>query len=144
MQIVRNRSSHAHESAGGCSEAMLMARDRAVTQHRYTAVKRHGNTAVKQYRNNVVAVLVATALVVCDGYKSRQASTRLYDSSILSGPVPSREQGFFFVDAADVTCIYSIRTYMARLHLQPAVAENLLARGETPRTFETLSCLSLS
>ncbi|SFT91566.1 hypothetical protein [Paraburkholderia aspalathi] len=120
MQIVRNRSSHAHESAGGCSEAMLMARDRAVTQYR--------NTAVKQYRNNAVAVLVATALVVCDGYKSRQASTRLYDSSILSGPVPSREQGFFFVDAADVTCIYSIRTYMAALHFRPAVAENLLAR----------------
>ncbi|VVD34516.1 protein of unknown function [Paraburkholderia dioscoreae] len=27
--------------------------------------------------------------------KSRQASTREYDCSILSGPVPSREQGFF-------------------------------------------------
>ncbi|WMY11476.1 hypothetical protein [Paraburkholderia phenoliruptrix] len=42
-----------------------------------------------------------TALVV-SMVKGRRASTRTHDASILSGPVLSREQGFFFVDAVKV------------------------------------------
>ena len=36
METTRNRGINARESAGGCSEAMLKAKDRAVTQQQYT------------------------------------------------------------------------------------------------------------
>jgi len=51
---------------------------------------------MQQHSSNVVAAQAATALFCWFMVGlSRQASTRLHDCSILSDPVPSREQGFF-------------------------------------------------
>jgi hypothetical protein len=47
----------------------------------------------------------------------RQASTREYDCSILSGPVPSREQGFFSSNTIEAACIYPHRTHVSWSHL---------------------------
>jgi hypothetical protein len=51
---------------------------------------------MQQHSSNLVAAQAATALFCWFMVGlSRQASTRLHDCSILSDPVPSREQGFF-------------------------------------------------
>ena len=47
----------------------------------------------------------------------RQASTREYDCSILSDPVPSREQGFFFAEIHWMACIWRNRADIQTLNL---------------------------